>query len=159
MCYNNNKLEKCSPIKNNEYKTLLNKKMKEFGKRKINYYGFIEIINNEIIYKITNLDIKTSKGTSCINTSTITNKKLLKFIKNIDNDNIIKPLITDDYKIDILNNKKLLKSNYAIKKASNKKEFSKTNLCIIYQLLLRKLNTKENIYFIRPSIYKQLNKN
>ena len=158
VCYTNNKLEKCSPIKNNEYMSYLNKKIKEFNTRKINYYGFIEIINNEIIYKIRNLDIKTSKGTSCINTSTITNKKLLKFIKNIDNDNIIKPLITDDYKIDTLNNKELLKSNYAIKKATNKKEFSKTNLCIIYQLLLRKLNTKENIYFLRPSIYKLVNK-
>ena len=159
MCYNNNKLEKCSPIKNNEYKTLLNKKIKDFGKRKIKSYGFIEISNNELIYKIVNLDKETSKGTSCINTSTITNKKLLKFIKTIDNDNIIKPIITDDYKIDISNNKGILKNNYSVKKASNKKEFSKTNLCTIYQLLLRKLNTKENIYFIRPSIYKQLNKN
>ena len=70
----------------------------------------------------------------------------------------MKPIITEDYKIDVSRNKKLLKSNSSIRKASNKKEFSKTNLCLIYQLLIRKLNTKENIYFIRPSIYKQLNK-
>jgi len=160
MCYDDKKLDKCSPIKDTQYKSNLNTKIIEFKKKNINNYGFIEINENDLIYKIINLDKVTglSKGTSCINTSTITNKKLLKFIKNIDNDDIIKPIITDEYNIDISKNKKILKNNSTIRKASHKKEFSKTNLCLIYQLLIRKLNTKENIYFLRPSIYKQLNK-
>ena len=160
MCYDDNKLDRCSPIKDNQYKSNLSNKIKELKKRNINSYGFIDINENELNYKIVNLDkaVGLSKGTSCINTSTITNKKLLKFIRNIDNDNVMKPIITEDYKIDVSRNKKILKSNSSIRKASNKKEFSKTNLCLIYQLLIRKLNTKENIYFIRPSIYKQLNK-
>ena len=69
----------------------------------------------------------------------------------------MKPIITDDYKIDV---SKFVIQKYAqLKRHLIKKEFSKTNLCLIYQLLIRKLNTKEDIYFLRPSIYKLLNKN
>ena len=158
MCYEDNKLTKCSPIKENQYKDTFNKKINEFKNKNINIYGFIEIDNNNILYKIINIDKKSSiiKGTSCINTSTITNQILLKFISSIDNTNIIKPIITNDYKIDVSLKKNILKTDRKIKKASNKKEFNKTNLCLIYQLLIRKLNTKTEAYFVRPAIYKQI---
>jgi hypothetical protein len=65
------------------------------------------------------------KGSVCIGTSTITNKKLRKFINKF-NPNI---LIKDDF------------------------YYSNKSLCIIYQIILRNLNDKKNIYFLRPSLY------
>ena len=160
LCYENNKLTKCSPIDDNEYKSILKSKIKEYKKRNINIYGFIELVDNATLYKIVNLDkgYELSKGTSCISTSTITNKILLRFISNIDNDNLLKPIITPENKIDVSKKPNVLKTSNKVKKATNKKEFSKKNLCLIYQLLIRKLNNKETINFVRPSIYKLLNK-
>ena len=150
--------EECSPIDNNTYKTNLNTKIKEVNKRTFHNYGYIEIKNHEILYKITNLEkTKHSKGTHCISTSSITNEKLIKFILKADKSNIITPIINQEtFTINTSLNKTINKTNKTIKKFKNKKEYSKTNLCLIYQLLIRKLNDKKNMYFLRPSIYKLL---
>ena len=91
-------------------------------------FGYYSTKKNESIYKVKDLDKLESgdkiKGTACIGTSTITNKKLIKFINKFDN-NILKE---DLY-------------------------FPNNSLCIIYQLVLRRLNDKKTIYFLRPSFY------
>ena len=129
MCLNEkNELVNCSPISNGKYMDLLNSKISKYSERDIKSFGYYSTKKNESIYKIKDLDKLESgdkiKGTACFGTSTITNKKLIKFINKFDN-NILKE---DLY-------------------------FPNNSLCIIYQLVLRRLNDKKTIYFLRPSFY------
>ena len=93
-----------------------------------------EEINYKNIYDLTKSYFKNNfnsesgnkvKGTSCLGTSTITNKKLNKFINKFDSNILSK----DEF------------------------YYPNNSLCIIYQLILRNLNDKENIYFVRPGLY------
>ena len=129
MCLNEkNELVNCSPISNGKYMDLLNSKISKYSERDIKSFGYYSTKKNESIYKVKDLDKLESgdkiKGTACIGTSTITNKKLIKFINKFDN-NILKE---DLY-------------------------YPNNSLCMIYQLVLRRLNDKKTIYFLRPSFY------
>ena len=129
MCLNeNNQLVNCSPISNGKYMDLLNSKISKYSKRNIKSLGYYSTKKNESIYKVKDLDKlelgDKIKGTTCIGTSTITNKKLIKFINKFDNS-----ILKDDI------------------------YFSNSSLCMIYQLVLRNLNDKNIIYFLRPSFY------
>ena len=129
MCLNeNNQLVNCSPISNGKYMDLLNSKISKYSKRNIKSLGYYSTKKNESIYKVKDLDKlelgDKIKGTTCIGTSTITNKKLIKFINKFDNS-----ILKDDV------------------------YFSNSSLCMIYQLVLRNLNDKNIIYFLRPSFY------
>ena len=133
MCLNQNKTKiiKCSPISNSKYIDILNSKIDKEKNKKNKSGGYYSIRKNETIYKIKDLDKLGSgnkvTGTACIGTSTITNKKLIKFINKY--------------------NKNILEKNLY---------YSNNSLCIIYQILLRDLNDKDNIYFLRPGLYNYL---
>ena len=120
---------KCNPISNSKYLDILKSKIDNNNNKDNKSYGYYSIKNNEAIYKIKDLDKLESgnkvKGTSCLGTSTITNKKLNKFINKFDSNILSK----DEF------------------------YYPNNSLCIIYQLILRNLNDKENIYFVRPGLY------
>ena len=123
------KLNNCNPIASGKYLDILKTKQDNFKEKKIYEYGYYSIKKEETIYKIKDLDrLKKGekvKGSSCKNTSSLKNEKLIKFINKFDK-NILQ--YEDD-------------------------NYTNQNLCLIYQLILRKMNDKENIYFIRPSLY------
>ena len=134
MCYdkNENKMIDCSPITENKYRDIQEPKILNLKNKDIKNFGYININkNNTTSYKIKDLEkLKKGdsvKGTNCLGTSTITNNKLINFINNF--------------------NKDILKSN---------KKYNNNHLCIIYQLVLRSLNNKKEMYFIRPGIQKLL---
>jgi len=132
VCLENNKLEECAPLKNNELKNNYTKYIKELKKSDINVLGFVDILkNNNISFKIVDLNKKKEKksvrGTDCIRTSTIKINILKDYINNID--------------------KKLLNDNVYYKKE---------NLCLIYQYLLRRMNSNNDIFYLRPCLVKYL---
>ena len=134
MCLNEKQeLVNCNPISNSKYLDILNSKIDNNNNKDNKSYGYYSIKNNQAIYKIKDLDKLESgnkvKGTSCIGTSTITNKKLNKFINKFDSNILSK----DEF------------------------YYPNNSLCIIYQLILRNLNDKDNIYFVRSGLYNLIN--
>tara|TARA_B110000261_G_scaffold51296_1_gene60679 strand:- start:825 stop:4211 length:3387 start_codon:yes stop_codon:yes gene_type:complete len=143
VCLNEGKIEKCSPIQDKTNRQLLNKSLKNItNKMEINKLGYFENIKDEPVFKMIDLDKmkdnKSVSGTRCIITSTITTKKLTNFI--------------------ILNDKNILKSNDELIKKFKKKKYTKPNLCLLYELVLRKITNDKKLNFIRPILNNYLKK-
>lgn len=141
LCLNNGKVESCGISFQNKYKTILTEKiniLKIILKNNPNLpYSFIEIKGKNNRYKIKNFDIKNDKiienklisGTVCEKSSQNLDKnKLIKLIKLVDNNNLLK------------------KYNY-----------KRDNLCLLYQLILKILTNETKLkYFLRPIEYNNL---
>ena len=151
LCIEDNKLVNCSPLQINKYKNELNKKIKELNKIKLptisksnnlkSYYAFMDYNKktNNIIFKIKNLikisENKSVKGSECISgTSDIKIDIFIKkFIKKYN-----KTIIKDKYIV-------------GVKESGKKIKYKKENLCLIYQLVLRKMRNDNNeLYILRP---------
>ena len=77
-------------------------------------------------------------GSVCLVTSTIKVNDLVEYIKNYD--------------------KTILKDTKVLKQKFNKKKYNKSNLCMLYQITLRKSNNNNKIQFLRPVLNNYLNK-
>jgi len=151
ICIENDKLVNCSPLQINSYKKQLKPKIDKLKKMELpiiskknklkSYYAFIDYNKktNNIIFKIKNLikinDNKSVKGSECISgTSDIKIKTFInKFIK--------------------IFNKEIIKDEYinGIKEKGKKIKYKKQNLCLIYQLVLRKMtHEQKQLYILRP---------
>jgi len=145
ICINQNKIENCSPIQNRTNRKLLNKSLKDINDDvKIDKLGYLEKTKSDFnpLLKIIDLKKKESNkkvsGTKCKDTTTIKVKDVENYINKYEK----------DYKDSILKTKKELIDKF------NKKKYKKDNLCLLYQLVLRKRNNNKNLYFIRPVINK-----
>ena len=151
LCIENDKLVNCSPIQIKNYKKQLKPKIDKLKKidfpiiskknKLESYYAFMDYNKktNEIIFKIKDLnkinENKSVKGSECISgTSNIKIEQFIeKFIKIFDED-----IIKDEY----IN---------GIKENGRKIKYKKQNLCLIYQLVLRKMtNEQKKLYILRP---------
>ena len=141
MCLNGGKIENCSPIQETTSRKLLKKKISNITKN-IEKLGYLEIIKDESVFKIIDLKKKNNNkmvsGTKCLATSTIKTDDLVQYIEKYD--------------------KNILKNKDELKKKFNKKKYNKPNLCMLYQLTLRKSNTSNKIQFLRPILNSYLNK-
>ncbi len=140
MCLNGNKIENCSPIQETKNRNLLINKLS-----KINNFekiGYLEIIDDESIFKMIDLKKKENNrlvsGTKCLATSTIKVKDLIEYINKYD--------------------KNIIKEKSELIEKFKKKKYNKPNLCMLYQLVLRKNNTNNKLIFFRPIINNYLNK-
>ena len=156
FCLKKNKVVNCSPIETTQAKKQQKKSieglLKNIGKKNIKGYGYYEIIGDTPDFKLIDLDKldnnKKVSGTRCKITTTITTKKIEKFINRF--------------------NKKILKSKKEIIEIDKKrtdenlvtkrKKYVKTGYCLLYQIVLKEANNKKNLYFIRHNLNNYLNK-
>lgn len=141
ICLNGSKIENCSPIQETLTRKLLKKKIANVS-NKIDKLGYLEIINDESTFKMIDLKKKEKNkmvsGSVCLVTSTIKVNDLVEYIKNYD--------------------KTILKDTKVLKQKFNKKKYNKSNLCMLYQITLRKSNNNNKIQFLRPVLNNYLNK-
>ena len=142
-CINDNRIEKCSPIQDKTNRKLLKKSLENIKKNiNIDRLGYLDKNKSDIYPALKIIDLKKKienkrvSGTKCKDTTTIKVKDIEKYINQYEK----------DYNETILKNK-----NELIKKF-NKKKYTKINLCLLYQLILRKKNNNKNLYFTRPII-------
>jgi len=141
ICLNGSKIENCSPIQETSSRKSLKKKLSSITNN-IEKLGYLEIIKDESIFKMIDLKKKANKksvsGTKCLVTSTIKTEDLVEYIEKYD--------------------KNIVKDKNELKQKFNKKKYNKPNLCMLYQLTLRKSNTNNKINFVRPILNNYLNK-
>ena len=141
ICLNGSKIENCSPIQETSSRKSLKKKLSNITNN-IEKLGYLEIIKDESIFKMIDLKKKANKksvsGTKCLVTSTIKTEDLVEYIEKYD--------------------KNIVKDKNELKQKFNKKKYNKPNLCMLYQLTLRKSNTNNKINFVRPILNNYLNK-
>lgn len=142
-CINENKIDKCAPLQDKTNRKLLKKSLENIKENiNIDRLGYLEKTKNDYnpVLKIIDLKKKDQdkkvSGTKCIDTTTIKVSDVEKYINEYEKEN----------KVSILKNKKELIEKF------NKKKYKKTNLCLLYQLVLRKKNNNKNLYFLRPII-------
>lgn len=143
MCINENKIVNCSPIQDKSNRKLLSKSLKNIKDNvNIQRLGYLEKTKSDYNPTLKIIDLKKKEldkrvsGTKCKDTTTIKVSDVEKYINQYE----------EKYNETILKNKKELMDKF------NKKKYTKNNLCLLYQLILRKRNNEKNLYFLRPII-------
>ena len=156
ICLKNNKVVFCSPIETTQAKKLQKKSIENFlkniEKKNIKKYGYYEINDDAPDFKLIDLDKldnnKKVSGTRCKITTSITTKKIEKFINRFNK----KILKSKEEIIEI--DKKRTGENLVTKR----KKYVKTGYCLLYQIVLKKETNKKKLYFIRHNLNNYLNK-
>ena len=156
FCLKKNKVVNCSPIETTQAKKIQKKSIedshKNIEKKNIKKYGYYEIIGDTPDFKLIDLDKldnnKKVSGTRCRITTTITTKKIEKFINRFNK----KILKSKEEIIEI--DKKRTDENLVTKR----KKYVKTGYCLLYQIVLKEANNKKTLYFIRHNYSNYLNK-
>ena len=143
ICISENKVVNCSPIQDKTNRKLLDKSLKNIKDNvNIERLGYLEKNKSDYNPALKIVDLKKKEldkkvsGTKCKDTTTIKVTDVEKYINQYEK----------KYNETILKNKKELMDKF------NKKKYTKNNLCLLYQLVLRKRNNDKNLYFIRPVI-------